>query len=113
MMARPKTRFRKLTKFDLGRRFSAEENFARALFALEEEMTTQIEDALSKEDYGAVGGRLREFYIKVCELIDRTKAELGAIKLRVALPSKLSSSLEETSSSSPVKKKAPRSKQRR
>ena len=74
---------RKLGKFDLGRRYSAEENFSRKLFALEEDITTKIEDALSREDYGEVGAHLRDFYIRVCELIDKTRAEMKAVKIKM------------------------------
>lgn len=79
-------KIRKLSKFDLGRRYSAEENFSRKLFALEEDLTAKIEDALSREDYGEVGSYLRYFYIKVCELIDKTKAEMKAVRIPFTRP---------------------------
>ncbi len=74
---------RKLVQIDLGKRYRAEEQFCRSLFALEEQITTKIEEALSEENYGAVGGYLREFYTKVCELIDKTKKEMKAIRIQI------------------------------
>ena len=74
---------RKLVQIDLGKRYRAEEQFCRSLFALEEQITTKIEEALSEENYGAVGGYLREFYTKVCELIDKTKEEMKSIRIQI------------------------------
>jgi hypothetical protein len=77
---------RRLHAIDLGKRFRAEEQFCKSLFAVEEEITTKIEEALAEENYGAVGGLLREFYTRVCDLIDRTKKEMEAIRIPIPAP---------------------------
>jgi len=69
-------RRRKLEVHDLGLRFSVEEKLCKDVFRLERDTTNKIEEALANEDYGAVGKYLKEFYLKVCELIDEAKAEI-------------------------------------
>ena len=71
----PKRR-RKLEAHDLGHRFSVEERLCRDVFQLERDITAKIEEALANEDYGSVGKYLKEFYLKVCEMIDEAKAEI-------------------------------------
>ena len=67
---------RKLESYDLGQRFSIEEKLCHDVFRVEEEITKRIEEVLAKGDYGAVGAYLKEFYLKICELIDEAKSEL-------------------------------------
>jgi len=105
-------KIRKLSKFDLGRRYSAEERFSRKLFALEEDITTKIEDALSREDYGEVGAYLRDFYIKICELIDKTKAEMKAVKIKMVPPRPNLSRIKFTNKST-TRKSVSRSRRKR
>lgn len=69
-------RRRKLEAHDLGLRFSVEEKLCRDVFKLEKDVSSKIEEALANEDYGSVGKYLKEFYLKVCELIDEAKAEI-------------------------------------
>jgi hypothetical protein len=69
-------RRRKLEAYDLGQRFSVEERLCRDVFRLEEDLTPKIEEALTGEDYGSVGKHLKEFYLRVCELVDEAKSEI-------------------------------------
>jgi hypothetical protein len=48
----------------------------RDVFRLEQEITEKIEEALRAKDYGRVGAHLKEFYTRVCELVDEAKSEL-------------------------------------
>jgi hypothetical protein len=69
-------RRRKLEAYDLGQRFSVEERLCKDVFQLEENLTSKIEEALTGEDYGSVGKYLKEFYLRICELIDEAKSEI-------------------------------------
>ena len=67
---------RKLDAYDLGKRFSIEEKLCHDVFQLEQDITQKIEEALKSQDYGKIGAYLKDFYTRVCELIDEAKSEL-------------------------------------
>jgi hypothetical protein len=68
---------RSVEKHDLGRRYTAKQEFFREVLAVEEGVTPKIDEALSQDDFGKVGAYLRAFYLEVCKRIDQAKYEIA------------------------------------
>ncbi len=71
-----KHRPRGLEVHELGRRYTAKQDFFREVLAVEESITPRVDEALSQNDYGKVGAYLRTFYLEVCKRIDQAKYEI-------------------------------------